>query len=429
MKRLLLPLIVACLAAMPTLQADSKTTSADTPIDINDAFTVQRYVYNEEGEIVQRSISVNDYVQTAYDYKEATSASNKSDDVRAIKLYSRAAKAGHDSAQYNLGVFYNNGIGVTRDYELALHWYRVSARNGNPSAYNNLGWLTQHGQGCEPNLKQAMEYYKAASEMRNDTASINLARAYFKGGKDVPQNIDQAFHYLGITLTQATPYNSYAALDFCEWVLFDTDTTDSVAIEKALRTLEIMEKHDNRSAAYQLGRYYAQEDDETSRESAFKHYQKAAELGSTNGMANTAYRLYKGRGVKKDPQAAYELYTKLLEKAPNNRYAVYMMGLMYLRGDPIPKDDVKAYEYFKNALELHNRRACEYLAWMTWKGVGCQQNLPLAAAYYELAGNTATTRMKDNAKLVRAELLPEQRQQAEQIAKDFRALHWGEEQD
>jgi TPR repeat protein len=40
------------------------------------------------------------------------------------RAYRKLAKQGHATAQFNLGIMYDNGRGVTQDYAKAVHWYR-----------------------------------------------------------------------------------------------------------------------------------------------------------------------------------------------------------------------------------------------------------------------------------------------------------------
>jgi TPR repeat protein len=52
------------------------------------------------------------------------------------------------AAQFNLGLMYYNGQGVTQDYSQAADWYRKAAAQGNAAAQYNLGLMYYNGQGC-----------------------------------------------------------------------------------------------------------------------------------------------------------------------------------------------------------------------------------------------------------------------------------------
>ena len=60
-------------------------------------------------------------------------------DADALRWYRLAAEQGDADAQFNLGVMYENGRGVTRDDGDALRWYRLAAEQGLAEAQYNLG--------------------------------------------------------------------------------------------------------------------------------------------------------------------------------------------------------------------------------------------------------------------------------------------------
>jgi len=77
-----------------------------------------------------------------------------------------AAEQGQASAQYNLGVMYDNGQGVPQDYKEAVRWFRVAAEQGHASAQNNLGFMYSEGQGVPQDFIQAHLWYNLAASSR-----------------------------------------------------------------------------------------------------------------------------------------------------------------------------------------------------------------------------------------------------------------------
>lgn len=55
--------------------------------------------------------------------------------VKAFHLFSLAANAGHATAQFNLGVCYDEGAGVKEDKSMATFWYRKAAAQGFSAAF------------------------------------------------------------------------------------------------------------------------------------------------------------------------------------------------------------------------------------------------------------------------------------------------------
>ncbi len=52
------------------------------------------------------------------------------DETTAVKSFRLAAEQGNANAQYNLGVMYQQGWGVPRDYKKAVKWFRLAAEQG-----------------------------------------------------------------------------------------------------------------------------------------------------------------------------------------------------------------------------------------------------------------------------------------------------------
>ena len=61
--------------------------------------------------------------------------------------YRKAADQGIAEAQFNLGVMYRDGQGVTQDYAEAVKWFRKAADQGNADAQFNLGVMYRNGEG------------------------------------------------------------------------------------------------------------------------------------------------------------------------------------------------------------------------------------------------------------------------------------------
>ena len=51
-----------------------------------------------------------------------------------MEWYRKSAEQGCDAAQYHLGVMYEQGRGISKDYAKAVVWYRKSAEQGNADA-------------------------------------------------------------------------------------------------------------------------------------------------------------------------------------------------------------------------------------------------------------------------------------------------------
>jgi len=73
------------------------------------------------------------------------------------------AEQGDSSAQYNLGLAYQKGLGVPQDYKESVEWYRKSAEQGYSLAQNNLGVMYALGQGGLQDYVTAHMYWNIAA--------------------------------------------------------------------------------------------------------------------------------------------------------------------------------------------------------------------------------------------------------------------------
>ena len=64
-------------------------------------------------------------------------AYNRKDYATAASLFRPLAAQGNASAQYNLGVMYDNGQGVTQDNVYAHMWWNIAASSGDANAVKN----------------------------------------------------------------------------------------------------------------------------------------------------------------------------------------------------------------------------------------------------------------------------------------------------
>lgn len=73
------------------------------------------------------------------------------------------AQGGNPYAQNQLGIMFNRGIGVARDYEAAADWWRRAADQGQATAQCNLGLMYLYGQGVPQDDVQAYVYFNVAA--------------------------------------------------------------------------------------------------------------------------------------------------------------------------------------------------------------------------------------------------------------------------
>ena len=75
------------------------------------------------------------------------------------------ATSGSILAQAALGDFYRKGIGLAKELQEAVRWFRLGAEQGNPRAQDDLGCLYAEGQGVTQVFKAAAKWCLRASAL------------------------------------------------------------------------------------------------------------------------------------------------------------------------------------------------------------------------------------------------------------------------
>jgi len=117
-------------------------------------------------------------------------------------LRARAEKGDID-AQFNLGVMYYQGRGVTQDYVEAARWFRKAAEQENAGAQFNLGVMYAKGQGLlVQDHVEAARWYRRAADQGHANGQFNLGIMYCQG-QGVPQDYAEAHMWLNLAASRA----------------------------------------------------------------------------------------------------------------------------------------------------------------------------------------------------------------------------------
>jgi hypothetical protein len=89
----------------------------------------------------------------------ASPAWNRGDYATAMRIYRPVAERGGPLSQYNVGVMYEQGLGVPKNYALAMSLFRKSAAQGFAIAMLNLGVMYGQGEGVPIDDVQAYRWF------------------------------------------------------------------------------------------------------------------------------------------------------------------------------------------------------------------------------------------------------------------------------
>ncbi len=91
---------------------------------------------------------------------------------RAVASCTSAAETGDASAQINLGMMYNEGLGVKKNFHKSMSLYRDAAAQGSEIAPLLIAFLYQRGQGVTIDNVSAMVWFLVAAHKDNELAQI-----------------------------------------------------------------------------------------------------------------------------------------------------------------------------------------------------------------------------------------------------------------
>ncbi len=97
------------------------------------------------------------------DFQAGLDAYNRHDYATALREWRPLVEQGDVDAQYNLGLMYDRGYGVTQDYVQARQWYEKAAAQGDARAQYNLGVRYARSHGVPQDYVQAHKWFNLAA--------------------------------------------------------------------------------------------------------------------------------------------------------------------------------------------------------------------------------------------------------------------------
>lgn len=141
-------------------------------------------------------------------YNQAIAAVQKGDYSAAFKILEPLAKKGDATAQHNIAVLYQDGLGTKADAKQALYWYEKAAAQGEPEAQFMAGLMYSDGTGTAQDYKKAAYWYAKAAQKGHAEAQNNLAARYATG-TGVPRDMAKAKYWYGKAAAQGNKQAAY----------------------------------------------------------------------------------------------------------------------------------------------------------------------------------------------------------------------------
>ena len=180
----------------------------------------------------------------------------------AVRAWSEIAISGSPTAQNNLGLLYEQGLGVTQNFLSAMEWYEKAEEAGSLEAAHNIGMLYVHGKGVSKSWSRALHYFsKAEIDLPDSRYMVGLS--YFQGEGQI-QNRPLAFkRFLSSALNGYSPAQYMTAFMYLDgkdversvlqgyaWAkLASLGEADVVSVDELLIVAESQLSHDDTSRA------------------------------------------------------------------------------------------------------------------------------------------------------------------------------------
>ena len=108
----------------------------------------------------------------------------------AAYWYTQAARQGMANAQYNLGHFYLQGIGVPQDTSKTILWWEQAAHQNYPQAQHNIGTIYFEGIGVKKNIPLAKLWFARCAKLGSEPCKASLRIVEENNGQesDIQEN-------------------------------------------------------------------------------------------------------------------------------------------------------------------------------------------------------------------------------------------------
>lgn len=250
-------------------------------------------------------------------YHLAEKYDDSCEEEKALPIFEALANKGNPKAQYMLGFYYNNELGgLEKDIDKALRWYEKSALQGNAEAMNALGDIYLDEDTNLYDTDKAIYWYDKAIERGWYEGYMSLAHCY-KDGKGVDQNYQQAY-------------------------------------ELYMKALEMVDDEDRGFVYYNIGLMFYETEQYT--ESLY-YLLKVDDINDhylyLHFILGKCY--FHGLGTDVNYQEAVKYFNRACKHGISEAY--HYLGICYLKGYGVIKDEKFANECFRNVKireELNN---------------------------------------------------------------------------
>ena len=309
--------------------------------------------------------------------------------VEAAQLYLKLDELNESANTENrLGEMCRDGVGLPKNAEKALAWFKKASAKGNAAAYGNLALLYETGTGVEKDQQEAARWYGLAEDtyrkqaeaigpIRNITQYLLGKR--FQKGDGVRKDMSEAVKWLRLAADQEVIFAQESLGD-----VYSTGDGVPINYSEALKWYRIAAEGNSASSQCRLGAIYQQGNGvPKNMDEAVKWYHLSAEQGYAQAQFILGLIYDDGDGVSKDITLAIKWYRLAADQG--NADAQCNLGKIYFDGNGVPVDYLEAGKWYHLAAE-HGLAAAQYTLGVIYQhGRGVKQDTVEAASWYRKA--------------------------------------------
>lgn len=266
----------------------------------------------------------------------AVSTADAKQYTELFKKLEQQAILGNSSAQFDIAVMYQYGIGVEKNAQQALKFYQLAADQQDLQAEYNLGLLYLLGTDMQPDYTKATDWLTDAAFKGNDYAQYALARIYDYGYRDVanqeviPANLEKAMAMYNLAAANGSGFAQYRLAEILVRQNHAGMSLDELQKQnqliKDLYTSAV--KAEVKDAQLPLAFYDAMDTNQQKQQQAFDVAKQAAESGNQEAALLLGLMYDRGIAVKANQDDALYWY----KKAKENPLGAFMIGTYMAEG-------------------------------------------------------------------------------------------------
>jgi len=340
---------------------------------------------------------------------------------KALELFDKSAKMMNAEAFYWIGIMYEKGKAVPKNFNIAFKYFKEAACLGYSWGYNKQGQFYQNGDGVEKDEEKSYEMFSLACKhgcsdenLESRMTQLNESKKNKKNNEDLRKKADE--YYLGDNDKKPNYEEAFklylesSKLGDCNsmyWVaeMYRKGKGVKTNYLEALRYFKMAAELNHNSSCYDLGEMFEKgEGVLINEEEAIKFYTKSFELKYPfityeklnelkqsfqnqifgEELFNQAIDFQNGKnGKTQDFSMALKLYLQAADVGHAN--SLFSLGEMYKNGFGVENDYKKAFDYSKRAAELGEPKAYLMLGECYHEGYGIKKDFKKALENYDKA--------------------------------------------